>query len=328
MKQIFVLFLMIITLLGCAKAPITQIAAFGNSANELTAKVENVIKEYNDAALNREFTNYAAIYNGKYAKLLTSQELSKIYKPIDAKTKKKLAIYKATQSLGSYAKALSALASADSIIDIDFAAATLYGSMIGLNDQYKIIKNIKEDLFDAKTFALSAKAVAAIGNTIVEEKKRKAIKKIIIAANPKISVICDTINIQLNASGIHDGISASRQYILSEEIREYKTRVKQPTKLDWRRGEIQRLYQLNQGITTSKLLAQQAQKAIMSIKKSHNTLATELKKNKFNSEKIASTIGRLKELNKHYNDFDTLLLECKNIVKDENSVISCGDSAE
>ena len=256
---------------------------------------------------------------------MTSKTLEDVAQPIDDKTKRGFAMYRANRALGEYAKSLSALASAGSRADIDLATAKLYGAMSGINTQYRNMKSDNADLFNLDDFAGVAKVVAAIGSTIVEEKRNEAIKRIVTSADAKISLLCDTINKQLEDSGIHDGISASRQYVLSEEIRQYKGQVQKDTTLDWRRNEIKRLYELKKGVSESRLLVQNAQKAILAVKSAHGTLASELKKDKYSSEAIAMAIGRLRDLEKHYDNYETLLLECKKIEKDDKGILSCGD---
>ena len=310
---------------GCASTPTTQIAAFGNSTKAITEKIDTVMEEYNNTALERQFTDYAATYKEGHARYFSSDKLAEIEKPITPKQKKNFAIYRANKALGGYANSLSLLSSAGSRVDIDLAAANLYGSMISINDQYKTIKETDKDLFNTENLANTSKFIAAIGSVIVEEKRRTAIKEIVIDANKNIALICDAINSQLKEAGIEDSISASRQYILIEEIKEYKSLAKAPSKLTWRTSEIKRLHGLQQNVFNSKLLVQKSQKAILAVKNAHEILAKELKNDKFTSASITSAIGRLKELDKHYDDFDALLLSCKKITKNDKGVLSCDD---
>lgn len=325
MKVCYLIPIIALVITGCAVTPTTQIQAFGDSTKAITDKVDSVIDEYNQSALTRSFTDYAATYSGSHANDLTSKLLEDIQQPIDNKAKKGLAIYRANRAIGAYAKSLSALSVAGSRTDIDLASAKLYGSMTAVNTQYKTINENDADLFHAEDFAVATRLITAIGGLIIEEKRNDAIKGIVISADPKIAALCDAINKQLDESGIYDGISTSRQYVLSEEIKNYKTQAQKDTTLEWRRSEIKRLYGLKQGVTNSKLLIKNAQKAIRAIKTSHATLAGELKDNKFNSEAIAQAIGHLKDLENHYDSYETLLLECEKIEKNDKGVLNCAD---
>ncbi len=314
-------------LAGCSTTPITHISAFGNSTHAITEKVDAVIDEYNDATLERKFTDYAATYNGSKANLLTTDELRGIETPITPEQKKKFALYKANKALGAYSKALSDLASAGNRVDLDLAAANLYGAIEGMNDPYKTLNETKEDLFETDKLASFSTLITAIGSTIIEEKRGRAIKRIVIDADPKISLMCDVINEQLKLAGIEEAIAASRQYILVEELVDYKSRAnKTLMTLEERRKEIKRLHALQQGVSNSKLLVQQTQKAIASIKDAHAILTKELKEDRFTSAAIASTIGRLKKLEKDYDDFEALLLSCKKVTKNDKGILSCDET--
>lgn len=325
MKILGAALIMVAFLNGCTTTPTTQIQAFGDSAKAVTDKVGAVIDEYNESVLTRYFTDYAATYNKNHAALLTSELLAEIKQPIDSTARQGLALYRANSAIGAYAQSLSALATAGSQADIDLASAKLYGAMVGINTQYKATNPGGSDLFSTTDFATTAKLVAAIGSSIVEQKRNEAIKGIVISADPSIATLCDVIDQQLDESGIYDGIRASRQYVLTEEIKDYQSRAKADTTLEWRRSEIKRLHSLQQGVTTSRLLVQNAQKAIRSVKTSHAVLANELKNDKFTSASIAQAIGRLKDLEKHYNTYETILLECKKIEKDKNGSLFCND---
>ena len=310
---------------GCVSTPTTQITAFANSTKAITENVDAVIDEYNNTALDRDFTSYAATFKGSHANKLNATELAKITKPISTEQKKKFAIYKANKAIGSYAASLSLLASAGSRADIDIASANLYGSMISINDQYKTIKETEKDLFNTENMATVSKLIAAIGSVIVEEKRRKAIKGIVVQANPKIALICDEINSQLKVAGLEDSISTSRAYILSEELQEYWSSADDQSKFNWRKSEIKRLRELQQNMFNSKLLVQKSQKAILAVKSAHDTLAKELEKDRFTSASIAAAIGRLKDLNKHYDNFEDFILSCKKITKNDKGILSCDD---
>ncbi|CAH1202631.1 conserved hypothetical protein [Candidatus Nitrotoga sp. BS] len=310
---------------GCTTTPTTQISAFGDSTNAIIGKVDSVLDEYNNTTLDRQFTSYAATYSGDNANKLTSDILKIIDTPIKPEQRKNLAMYNANKALGQYSKALSDLANAGSRADIDLAAANLYGSISGINGQYKTLKDTQDNLFDTNKLANFSTLIAAIGSTIVEEKRGEAIKGIVTEADANVSLLCDTINEQLRTSGIEVAIATSRQGILSEELDDYHSRAKATVPLDKRRAEIKRLYSLQQEVFNSKLLVQQSQKAILAVKDAHATLAKELKAGRFNSSTITLTIGRLKDLEKHYDDFQTVLLSCKKITKNKEGVLSCDD---
>lgn len=325
MKNSLLLTLIGLLLLGCSETPTTQIKSFGDSTKGVTEKVDAVFVEYNELALNRDITNYASAYSGENAKKITMEDLKELKYPIDEKRKKTFAVYRANKAIGDYATALSELAVAGSRADIDIAASQLYGSMSSMNAQYKTIKDTTDNVFKDEDFALFSRVVAEIGSAVVEEKRNRALKSIVIDADPKIALLCDLVDSQLGSSGIDEGLVVGRNYILTEELKEYRANASRQTSLEWRRAEIRKLYGLKEGVNTSKLYVQNAQKAIRAIKSTHAVLASELAQDRFNSAAIASSVGRLKSLNSHYDDFQDLLMECKKIVSDDKGVLSCND---
>ena len=307
---------------GCVGTT-TEIATFGESTHALTGKIDRVIDSYNTTALEREFTDLASLYSDSHTKDLTREALLEIRKPITPKQKKNFALYRANQALGEYAQALRALSVAGSQGELDMAMADLYGSMKDLNSHYKTLKKSKTPLFEPEDFALSTKLVTALGSLLLQERRNTMIKHIVIEADPKIATICKEITRQLHTSGIGEGIAVAKQYIFTEELIDYHSHTE--STLDWRRDKIKRLYQLRREIATSTLLIQEAQKAIKTIQETHHLLAKELQANRFTSHAITQAMRRLKTLNKHYNNFEKLLLECKKISQNKEGVVSCND---
>lgn len=316
----------VMSLAACSATPTTQITAFADSTKAITEKVNGVVDEYNQAVLMRNFTDYAATYTGAHSNQLTSDLLGQIQLPINEKTRQGLALYQANRAISAYAKSLSALAIAGSRSDIDWASSQIFGAFTSANEQYKTLTNKSDDLFKGTDFALITKAFAAITGSILEAKRNEALKEIILAADLNIGILCDEISNQIGKAGIDVAVAASRQYILTEEIKDYKEQLKVNTTLEWRRTQIQRLYGLKQGITTSTLLSQDAQQAIQAVKAAHATLAAELRNNQFNSASVAIAIGRLKELETHYDNYESLLLSCKKIDRKSDGNLFCADT--
>lgn len=317
---------MALLLYGCSTAPASQVGAFGQTTSALTEKIARVMDEYNSVAMERMYTDYAATYNHSRANKLTSHVLAELQSPITVEHKKNFAIYQASKALGIYFSMLRDLASASSREDVDIAAANLYGSVKSLNEQYGILYHQEKPFIDEKNLARTTTLIGALGSALIERKRRAVIKSIVIDMEPNIARICNTIHAQLKNAQMGEAIASSRQYILSEEVLDYKSQLAQPTTLEWRRQQIRRLHELQQGVVHSKLLVQQTQKAVEAVQVAHTILAEELKKDRFSSAEIVSTIGQLKLLNDHYDDFEKLLLSCKTITQTPEGLLSCADS--
>jgi hypothetical protein len=296
--------IILLTLSSCASTPATQIKAFGDSTKAVSDGVDAVFDDYNDAVLMRKLTDYAATYQGGHAVDLTSQLVAELAPPLTDQAKKNLAVFRANQALGDYAQALGDLAMAASSADFDMAAVKLYGAMTSFNQEYQDIRADGKELFNADDFEKTHQVFAAIGALALERKRKRAIKHVVISADPKIGVLCDLIDQQLEASGIRDGIKQARKNVLTEELKDYKAMAKGAVDLEWRRAKMARLNQLHQGVQSSAALINNAQAAIREVKKSHAILAAELRKDNFNSKAIAESVARLKELKKRYDEFE------------------------
>jgi len=324
MKRSLIGLIAAVLMAGCTSTPSDQIAAFGQTTNAVTDHVDAVLNEFNEATIERGFTDLAANYTGDFAQRFDQQLLKDINKPITAKQQKQLAIYRANKALGDYATSLAELANARLRVDVDVASANLYGAMTSFNKHYQTIKGNQKALFDDSKVANIQAAITAIGSEVAEQRRRQAVKAIIIAAKDNIDLICDEIIKQLTHSGIEDGIRLSRKYILDKQIAEYRRlSAKKSSKLKWRTDEVRRLWLLQQALFHSKLLVQQSIKAIEEVKQAHQVLASEVAHDAFSSVAISNAIGRLQYLNKHFNDFEEFLASCDSTATDSDGVLSC-----
>jgi len=297
-------------MLGCTSVPSNQIGAFSQSSLAISEQVDAVFDEFNNASLERQFTDVAANYKGDFAERFNQQLLAQINAPISDEQKRQLAIYRANQSLSQYATALSELSNAAVSQDIDAASIKLYGTFTSFNTQYQLLNGNDKTLFDNESMATIQAAISAIGNEIIEQKKRRALKTIIMAASANIDNICDVIIEQLAHAGVADGIAASRKYVLLKQIEEYRLLSKKgSSKLKARTKEVKRLWQLQQALVNTHLLVTVSIDGVKEIQSAHKVLATELAQDIYASVAITNAIGRLQQINKHFKALETSLLE-------------------
>jgi len=297
-------------MLGCTSVPSNQIGAFSQSSLAISEQVDAVFDEFNNASLERQFTDVAANYKGDFAERFNQQLLAQINAPISDEQKRQLAIYRANQSLSQYATALSELSNAAVSQDIDAASIKLYGTFTSFNTQYQLLNGNDKTLFDNESMATIQAAISAIGNEIIEQKKRRALKTIIMAASANIDNICDVIIEQLAHAGVADGIAASRKYVLLKQIEEYRLLSKKgSSKLKARTKEVKRLWQLQQALVNTHLLVTVSIDGVKEIQSAHKVLATELAQDIYASVAISNAIGRLQQINKHFKALETSLLE-------------------
>lgn len=313
--------LLIITIFisGCASTPTANIEAFGNATKNITDKIDAVIKEYNTENINNELTKLA-----QHKKSITISTLDPVKKVIiGSADKKNYALYKANFAIGSYASALSGLAKSGTKNEIDIASAKLYSSLYNFNEQYKTLKETNEDLISDKTIAGIGKIIAAISGAYIEKKRGEAIKSIVIKADPAIQSICDVIINELMKGVIEKRLYTMRSTELSGYIKDYNSSVSNSS-FSKKRKSLDAIYIKYLAMHSSSASVTQAIKAMTEIKNAHSTLKNDLEKDKFSSKEIVKAIGKLKDLESHYNDLEALMLSCETeIVADNEKGIIC-----
>jgi len=297
-------------MLGCTSAPSNQVGAFAQSSLAISEQVDTVFDEFNNASLERQFTDVAANYKGDFAQRFNQQLLAQINAPLSAAKKRELAIYRANQALSQYATALSELSNAAVSQDIDAASIELYGTLISFNAQYQLINGSESTLFDDESMATIQAAISAIGSEVVEQKKRRALKVIIISAGDRIDKVCNVIIEQLTNAGVADGIAASRKYVLLKQIEEYRLLSKKgSSKLKARTKEVKRLWQLQQALINTHSLVTASIDGVKEIQSAHKVLVAELTQDRYASVAITNAIGRLQHINTHFKALGTSLVE-------------------
>ena len=321
MKSTVTLLFIVVLMTGCATTPTGDIGAFGDATKDITDKIDAVIKDYNEANIQNEIN--------KLAQHTSSISIDKFDPIRDAiiheADKKNYAIYKANNALGLYAKSLTALANAGNRDEIDLAAAKLYGSLHGLNEQYKVLKNTTSNLLDDNTSALIGKAIAEIGSVYIENQRAKAIKSIVVAADKHIQTICDVIVNELLKGVIEERLFTIRHIEVSGYLDDYNKMVATATFIDKQKalGEIYKKYVVMQSSSASVV---QAINAIEAIKKAHATIKKDVEEDKFTSKGAVEAIGNLKDINDHYNNLEEMMLSCKTqIIADPKKGVVCED---
>lgn len=323
MKKITLGIASVILIAGCASTPTGNIEAFGNATKGVTDKIEGVIKEYNEENISNELTKLA-----QHKRAISISSLDPVEKVIIGESdKRKYALYKANNALGTYADALSGLAKSGDRDSIDLAAAKLYASLNGFNEQYKTLADTQDDLVKNETSASIGKVIAAVGGIYAEKKRGEAIKEIIIKADPHVKAISDAIIKELMKGVIEERLFTTKHTELSGYIKDYNSKVSTAS-FSEKRKSLNEIYEKYLDMQSSSASVSQAIKAIKEVKKAHSTLKTEVENDKFSSDKLVKVIGRLKDLENHYDDLETLMLSCESeIVADDDKGIICKEAS-
>jgi len=323
MRHLTLLFSIVLLLSGCGVAAQTgNIGVFGEATKGVTDKIDAVITEYNEANIQNVVTKLA-----QHKKTITIDDFNPVTELIIKEADKKdYALYKANQALGDYALALSGLAQAGSRQEIDVAATKLYGSLQTINSQYKVLKGTTTNLIDDKTSAGLAKVIGEIGNLYIEEKRGEAIKSIVISADKYIQIICDVIIEELLKGTIETRIFTMRNTEISGYIKDYNDTLATSATATFedRLKSLNVIYKKYEVMQASSAPVAQAINAVKAIKEAHGTIKSDVEKDIFTSKNIVEAVGKLKDINDHYNNIGELMVNCKTqLISDEKKGIIC-----
>jgi hypothetical protein len=297
MKANFIALVFISLISGCTSTPTGNVEAFGNATKEVTGKIDAVIKEFNEMNISNELTKLA-----QHKRAITTSSLSPVKDVLIGEAdRRSYALYKANRALGTYAEALSGLAKSGSRDEIDLAATKLYASLHSFDEQYKALAGTEESLVADEASAGIGKAVAAAGGLYAERKRDQAIKVIVVKADPYVQTIADVIIEEFLKGVIEERIYTMKHTDLSGYIKDYNA-VVATASFGEKRKMLDDIYSRYLDMQSSSASVVQAIEAVKQIKKTHSTLSQELAEDKFSSKELVRAIGRLKDLNDHYDD--------------------------
>jgi len=283
----------------------THVKAFSLATTELSDQTIQIFELTDNSTIDRKIVE-VALLTGNDLDKLNQKRIDEI-KGILSNDKKAATSIKALNALKSYAKAIGDLSSADFKGDIDKASTELYGSLSSLEGTYKELTD-KELGIKKEDFALFATLIDAIGTTIVEVKRRKAIKEIVVKTDPFVSRVCDEIS---NNIGIKkDIIRLNLSTVYSENIESYKKDIKsgEVINLEQKIRRIKELMYYSRVYHQSETIFEDIKKAVGKVKKAHNTLYKSVKKDKFTTPELAKEIGDLVSYSKEMRKFYEALL--------------------
>ncbi|PKH03132.1 hypothetical protein CXF72_08070 [Psychromonas sp. MB-3u-54] len=309
----------VLILSGCTATPTGNIDAFGIAAAGVTSKIDAVISDYNKANVNDKLVAMAQS-NKKYVRSDMDPIKNIIIRGSD---KTNFALYKANNALGGYATSLSDLANAGSREELALAGLKLSKSLKGMNEQYKTLQETESDLISAENSGKISRVITEISRYYVEYKRGKALKEIIIAADPSVQIIGDIINDQLLKGVIEGRLYTMKGNELAGYFSDYNT---QTDRLSFatKKMMLDEIYEKYIAMESATATVIQAQQSILSVMKAHSILTEELKKNRFSSQNIANSIKNIKTVHNNFDDLEELMQNCETkIISDDEKGIIC-----
>ncbi len=319
-KRTFLIMSTLALSVGCVQVPQDDVKLYTHSSAALIEQVDKLIAEYHLATYERKLTMLSVEVGSKGEGLLSSSKLASIE---TTSAPQNLPIVQASQALKAYSEALLALMQAEHSADTELAAVGLYRSIAQVNVSAAQLNVVNAPLNDDNLQVFSG-LIAQLGNAYSEKEKQQAIKQIVLEADPVVSLLCDGMLETIEQSNIAAALSASRSYVLAEEIRDFNNRVQIRTMaLDKSRKEVEYLYRRWQEVATTQMAVDQSISAIKAVQKNHHVLANELAEDVFASTAIKQAIIEMKELKQGFESVDELLATCNGTVEKKNNQLIC-----
>lgn len=286
---------LLLALTGCTSTSLNHVGVFSQASAELAKSAADGYEMINNITIERRLSDIASEADrypneDTFKHLITGSSLT---------TRIRL-----LRAMETYANALGELASAQFRKEIDAASSNLYGALDQLQETYAKDTQASPPLTDHQ-LALIATAVDAIGTAIIEEKRRAALKTIIIQVDPMIQHAMRLISMELPA--LSEYAIASKQTIFTDLIKAYQQEAasisynERIMKLD----QIRITYEEVEAISSLFADLITASKRIAS---AHSTLRLSVAANRFTSPELISEIKSLTAFAKSTQGFHDQLL--------------------
>lgn len=270
----------------------THVTSFANASHQLTQTTMKALDRVNSTTIERKLVELATLPPTKVNNLTPNQffEVRGIYH----KDKNSRAL-RALEALQNYVDALGSLSSADYRQGIDEASEKLYGSLNKMSNLYTELTSKNLGL-NNQEYAAIATVFDGIGTAIIEEKRRAAIKHIVLTSNEYVAKLCDALS--TNVGNDIDLVKINMDRVIRERIEAYKDRHADLT-MNERMSILRKIALYSTRIEQLPKLFEDASTAAVKVKDAHQVLADELSQNKFTTAKLAKTVGELKSFSDH-----------------------------
>lgn len=272
--------MLLFTIGGCAQPTLTQIAAFGTATESLSTKAVQGYGLIDEKVVKRKLVMLANDPNRgpkdkDFEGLIGAKTMAIAQTALATR-------FEALTQLGAYAGGLKKLATANFQEDIAAAALELNGALTGLE-----LGKEERDLISV--------SINAIGRTIVEKKRREAIKTVIMQANPAIQDVAKLINSELGQKG-GAGDAATQAVRTTEGVLKtvYNKNKSKPSSTFYKRmAQLEGINKLHQDARNTNAFFNAIGEAALQVGLTHGVLFEEVNKGNFSSGSIAISIGEL-----------------------------------
>ena len=290
----------LLLLAGCAPTTsLTQISAFGAGTSSIAENSKKAFELIDSSTIDRKMYDVAA----NPSLFPEDATFDGLFKGTDGKKQLQLRLA-VLENLGSYAKALEKLATADFRKDIDAASADLYGALSGLNSTYKKATDKDLPLKDDQLRVIAG-VVDAIGTAIVESKRRDAIKTIIIQADDAVQDAAKLLEADFGKGSEISKFVQTNLVNAGGSLRTaYNIQKAAPdSTFNLRYEMLVKIRQMHDAAETILLLFDSISASAKKVREAHSSLKSTVTRDKFSSAELAKQMGELVSYAKSVNSF-------------------------
>ena len=278
---------------GCA-TPLNHIGAFSRATADLSKNAASAYEEVNNTTIERRINDIAA----ETGSTLDEATFGAVVGGVDWRTRIDL-----LKAIEAYSRALSDLSSADFRKEIDAASKDLYGALGKLQGTYATIAKRPSPL-TSDNLASIATAVDAIGTALAEERRREALRTVIIQANPTIQRSMELFREELSL--LKDFVVSKLDTIYTEKVKAYQ-RESKSLNFNSRVSRLRDVRSAYERMADTQALLEHLTKAFAKIATAHQALYENVVRNQFTSKALVSEIKEVAELAKTIKEFNDKL---------------------
>lgn len=280
---------------SCATS-LNHVGAFSQASADLAKRAADAYDKVNESTIERRIADTAADPRKSpgyetFDKLIGTSDLAV-----------RVTLLKGVEK---YANALGELASADFRKEIDTAAKDLYGALGELQETYKSATGNSLPLSN-ENLAIIATAVDAIGTAVAENKRRSALKTVVIEADPAVQKALSLAGDELPI--FQEYVLANLDTIETEMLEAYEKEVASIA-YEERVERLRKIYTFHQTKAATSQILVDVGTAGKKIGVAHASLVKAVKNDKFTSPDLVKQIKEVVSLSQSFKEYYDTLLE-------------------
>lgn len=278
---------------GCTTS-LNHIGVFSRATADLSKNAAAAYEEVNNTTIERRISDIAA----ETGTSPDDDTFGAVVGGIDWRARIDL-----LKGIEAYARALSDLSSADFRKEIDAASKDLYGALGKLQETYATIAKRSSPLTQDNLVSI-ATAVDAIGTTLAEERRREALRTVVIQANPTIQRSMELFREEISL--LKEFVVSNLDTIYTEKLKAYQ-RESKSLNFNSRVSRLRDVRAAYERMADTRTLLENLTKASAKIATAHQALYENVVRNQFTSKELVNEIKEVAELAKTIQEFNEKL---------------------